>query len=350
MHRGTLSRVSFCLREVVPLFGMQMPGRKLSAGYRYGFNGKENDNEVKGEGNQQDYGMRIYDGRIGRFLSVDPITASYPMLSPYQFASNRPIDGSDLDGKEWAQETVFKTEKGKLVVENQMTVKVKVENKSTIVTDANIIKAKAELFKSALEEKFSGEFTESIFGIPFTTRYKTEVILDYSVSSPDDLPSIGHLVFDDRTSTKTVTTSTSGNTTTTTTKIISTAGDTRGLVNQFTIRIGITMDETIVSDNNLFPTYQHEAGHSAGLNHPWKLSDVEKKYLSQLNQNSIPPPEFSKVKKNLMNSAENPDPLYNANSGSEILPAQMGVMNKIIKEKSYYSPSELKSKDKPKNQ
>jgi hypothetical protein len=42
---------------------MMMPGRKFSAGsgYRYGFNGKENDNEVKGEGNQQDYGMRIYD-------------------------------------------------------------------------------------------------------------------------------------------------------------------------------------------------------------------------------------------------------------------------------------------------
>jgi hypothetical protein len=37
-------------------FGMMMPGRKFSAGsvYRYGFNGKENDNELKGEGNQQD--------------------------------------------------------------------------------------------------------------------------------------------------------------------------------------------------------------------------------------------------------------------------------------------------------
>jgi RHS repeat-associated protein len=82
-------------------FGMQMPGRKLSGGYRFGFNGKENDNEVKGEGNQQDYGMRIYDGRIGKFLSVDPITSSYPMLTPYQFSSNRPIDGIDLDGLEY---------------------------------------------------------------------------------------------------------------------------------------------------------------------------------------------------------------------------------------------------------
>lgn len=82
---------------------MLMPGRKYSianTSYRYGFNGKENDNEVKGEGNQQDYGMRIYDPRLGKFLSVDPITKQYPELSAYQFASNRPIQGIDLDGKE----------------------------------------------------------------------------------------------------------------------------------------------------------------------------------------------------------------------------------------------------------
>jgi RHS repeat-associated protein len=66
----------------------------------YGFNGKENDNEVKGEGNQQDYGMRIYDNRLGRFLSVDPITKTYPMLTPYQFASNTPIYAIDFDGLE----------------------------------------------------------------------------------------------------------------------------------------------------------------------------------------------------------------------------------------------------------
>ena len=84
-------------------FGMLMPGRKYSVAntkYRYGFNGKGNDNDVKGEGNQQDYGLRIYDPRLGRFLSVDPITKNYPMLSPYQFASNTPIQAIDLDGLE----------------------------------------------------------------------------------------------------------------------------------------------------------------------------------------------------------------------------------------------------------
>ena len=82
-------------------FGMLQPGRSVSSGsYRYGFNGKENDNEVKGDGNQQDYGMRIYDPRLGRFLSVDPLTESYPELTPYQFASNAPVNSVDLDGLE----------------------------------------------------------------------------------------------------------------------------------------------------------------------------------------------------------------------------------------------------------
>ena len=41
------------------VFGMTMPGRSFQSDkYRYGFNGKEVDNEVKGEGNLQDYGMR----------------------------------------------------------------------------------------------------------------------------------------------------------------------------------------------------------------------------------------------------------------------------------------------------
>jgi len=84
-------------------FGSQMPGRKYSqpnTKYRYGFNGKENDNEVKGEGNQQDYGLRIYDPRLGKFLSVDPLYRDYPWYTPYQFAGNDVIRNIDLDGAE----------------------------------------------------------------------------------------------------------------------------------------------------------------------------------------------------------------------------------------------------------
>ena len=44
--------------------------------------------------------FRVYDPRVGRFLSVDPLTQDYPMLTPYQFASNIPISAIDIDGLE----------------------------------------------------------------------------------------------------------------------------------------------------------------------------------------------------------------------------------------------------------
>jgi len=79
-----------------------MPGRKFTqpnSKYRYGFNGKELDKESSST-TTYDYGFRIYSPALGRFLSVDPLFKSYPELTPYQFASNSPIEAIDLDGLE----------------------------------------------------------------------------------------------------------------------------------------------------------------------------------------------------------------------------------------------------------
>jgi RHS repeat-associated protein len=81
-------------------FGMLMPGRTDGGAGRFGFNGKENVDEVEGRGNFQDYGMRAYDSRLGRFFSVDPLRKDYPWYSTYQFAGNKPIWATDLDGAE----------------------------------------------------------------------------------------------------------------------------------------------------------------------------------------------------------------------------------------------------------
>src|SRR2546421_5397146 len=90
-------------------FGMVMPDRRYyGPNYRFGFNGKENDNEVKGSGNQQDYGMRIYDPRLGRFLSMDPLLKNYPWYSSYQFSGNSPVRFVDLDGMEEANPSIFR--------------------------------------------------------------------------------------------------------------------------------------------------------------------------------------------------------------------------------------------------
>lgn len=75
-----------------------MWNRTRTKRYRFGFNGKENDNEVKGTGNQLDFGARIYDPRIGRFLSIDPYSNRFVFQTPYLFASNNPLLNIDQDG------------------------------------------------------------------------------------------------------------------------------------------------------------------------------------------------------------------------------------------------------------
>ncbi|HEY0609048.1 MAG TPA: RHS repeat-associated core domain-containing protein, partial [Chitinophaga sp.] len=275
-------------------FGMMEPGRNVSAvAYRYGFNGKENDNEVKGEGNQQDYGLRIYDPRAGRFLSNDPLTASYPMLTPYQFASDRPIDGVDVDGKEWAQsKTLMYDGNGQLKTVTVNVLKVKVVNESKLITAPNIIKAKAELFKKAIEEKYTNSFHPPMAD-PDEYTY-TEVLLDYSPESPNDA-NIAYLRFDDR---KTQLVQKPGSIFTY--KYVE-SGDTRGEINGFSIAIGLTVDGNPVPDADLMETMQHEAGHSAGLNHPWKLNVWEKSWFPELDQNSTLK-NIQSIKVNLLNS------------------------------------------------
>ncbi|MBB4077974.1 RHS repeat-associated protein [Lewinella aquimaris] len=68
--------------------------------YRYAFNGKEKDDSGEwGTGTTAyDYGFRIYNPGIARFLSLDPLSAAIPQSSPYSFASNNPISFIDKKG------------------------------------------------------------------------------------------------------------------------------------------------------------------------------------------------------------------------------------------------------------
>ena len=62
-------------------------------------NGMEKDDEIKGAGNSYDFGARILDPRLGRWLSVDPKFRLSPQNSPYCFGANNPIYYIDADGK-----------------------------------------------------------------------------------------------------------------------------------------------------------------------------------------------------------------------------------------------------------
>jgi RHS repeat-associated protein len=80
-------------------FGNLLNGRGFSQrDYRYGFQGQEKDDEVKGEGNSVNYKYRMHDPRVGRFFAIDPLSSKYPFYSPYAFSGNRVIDAVEQEG------------------------------------------------------------------------------------------------------------------------------------------------------------------------------------------------------------------------------------------------------------
>jgi RHS repeat-associated protein len=83
-------------------FGSLLPGRKWSPAstdkYRFGFNGKEKDDEVNGDENSFAFEERIYDSRLGRYFSTDPRETEYGWQTPFAYFKNSPISTLDLLG------------------------------------------------------------------------------------------------------------------------------------------------------------------------------------------------------------------------------------------------------------
>lgn len=71
-----------------------------SDSYSYGFNGMEKDDEIKGNGNSYDYGARMHDARLVRWIRVDPFSDKCANESPYNFDFNSLLILIDPDGKE----------------------------------------------------------------------------------------------------------------------------------------------------------------------------------------------------------------------------------------------------------
>lgn len=79
---------------------MLVPNRHQSTdSYRYGFQGQEKDDEIKGEGKSYDYGARMYDPRVGRWFASDPLEQHYNNISTYAYVANTPLTAKDPDGK-----------------------------------------------------------------------------------------------------------------------------------------------------------------------------------------------------------------------------------------------------------
>ena len=86
--------------------GVAMPNRNIVGDYRYKFQGQEKDAETGKEA----FELRLWDGRIGRWLTTDPKGVHH---SPYLGMANNPISTIDPDGGAPLTDYEFTDSKGK---------------------------------------------------------------------------------------------------------------------------------------------------------------------------------------------------------------------------------------------
>ena len=159
-------------------YGMLMDQRHGSNGdYRYGFQGQEKDDEVKGEGHSIHYEFRDYDPRMGRFSSIDRLQGQYPSLSGYGFVANSPIRNFEVNGDYFDVGNLSKEHQSAAV--NSFTknlglpkhIKLKVDDKGHLVFASNFrakiymtfhkLGSKRDIFKGLLSDKNELTFNEN---------------------------------------------------------------------------------------------------------------------------------------------------------------------------------------------
>jgi len=98
--KGCVIDIDYVILEEMDISSTLVCDSDSVAAYRFGFNGMhKQDDMLSGlDGTSYDFGARIYDSRIGKFLSTEPYSYNLPFLSPYSFAANSPIALVDEDG------------------------------------------------------------------------------------------------------------------------------------------------------------------------------------------------------------------------------------------------------------
>lgn len=93
--------------------------------------------------------------------------------------------------------------------------------------------------------------------------------------------------------------------------------------NAFTVTVKVDGEKR--GNTDIIRYFNHEAGHSGGLDHPWENRDK----VADINQNS-PAVSSKTLRENLLNSSANPNDKVKNSSGKKITPGQFSKLNATI--------------------
>ena len=147
------------------------------------FSAKERDSET----GLSYFGSRYYSSDLSIWLSVDPMAAKYPSLSPYVYCADNPVMLVDPNGEEIVLETIYKKDANGNDTKEIERYNIRITGKiiNTSQTRINTQEARDEIV-SQIESSFSGVTKK---GIPVTTTADFEV-----VNSLQDVRKSDHLI------------------------------------------------------------------------------------------------------------------------------------------------------------
>jgi RHS repeat-associated protein len=274
-------------------FGLTMAGISSKAAGKL-----ENKNEkFQGQPLDDDLGLNWYgfkwrnhDPQIGRFVQIDPLSEKYVYNSTYAFSENRVIDGRELEGLEWVS---IKDDKG-VTTSRQLTVSI--TNNSTL-NEKQFSKLK-ESFKSAFSKTYGSDGAKAELIIADKSTFNVSVV-DQKSTPTIDADGNEAIKFQGGVTAK--------------------LGETQE--NSFSVTASVDGEKRGNSD--ITRSFNHEAGHSAGLRHPFdpnqELTDIKQ---------GAPGVKASTIKENLMNSDANKD--NPSSTGTILLKSQFGSIDKTI--------------------
>jgi len=282
-------------------FGLQHKG------YNNVVNGTENNYKTfQGQEIHKELGLnwiefkyRNYDPAIGRFFNVDPLAEDYVYNGPYNFAENRVIDGIELEGLEWKS---VKDDDGN----TSLTLNVQLYNDSGL-SDKQLTK-----LKTSITEQFTESYSNSDENITASL-----VIEDVAEAKGDFLVTLteqtSNPVYD-----------ADGNKTGITYKGGEAGALGKTQKNDF--EVTAKRDGSTRSNSDVARSFSHEAGHTAGLRHPWSA----KQEIGDIKQGAEGV-KSSTVRKNLMNSGGNKVKANRSTSGTNVTNGQLKSIDKLVR-------------------